>query len=114
MTYALLLLNILLLVVGQYVWKLGLTQAGGLGWHNLLQVVASPLILLGIACYGLATLLWLAVLSRLPLSSAYPMQSLAYVFGLIVAWLLLGEAIPANRWLGTGLILAGVLVVSWR
>ncbi|MFS0724774.1 EamA family transporter [Paenibacillus sp. 1P07SE] len=114
MTYLMLLLNILLLVAGQYVWKLGLTQAGGLGWHNLPQVALSPLILLGIGCYGLATLLWLAVLSRLPLSSAYPLQSLAYVIGLFVAWQLLGEAIPANRWFGTGLILAGVLVVSWK
>jgi len=112
--YALLLLNIVLLVAGQTVWKIGLDRLGGLHLHNALQVAASPWIVSGILLYGLATLIWLAVLSRLPLSAAYPMQSLAYVFALLLAWLLFGEAVPPNRWIGTGIILAGVFVVGLK
>ncbi|OXS54095.1 hypothetical protein B1A99_28100 [Cohnella sp. CIP 111063] len=112
--YALLLLNIALLVVGQIMWKIGLDRLGGLHPHNALQVAASPWILSGVLLYGLATLLWLAVLSRLPLSAAYPLQSLAYVFALLLAWLLLGEAIPPNRWIGAGIIVAGAFVIGLR
>ncbi|KKC48025.1 membrane protein [Paenibacillus sp. D9] len=112
MAYLLLLFNILCLVAGQTIWKLGLDRTGGLGTDNLLQVLLSPLILAGIALYGIATVLWLAVLSRLPLSAAYPLQSLAYVLGLLLAWRLFGEAVPPNRWIGCGIIVAGVLVIG--
>lgn len=112
MPYVLLLLNILLLVAGQTVWKMGLDRAGGLRAENWLQVLFSPLILAGIGMYGLATLLWLAVLSRLPLSLAYPLQSLAYVLGILLAWRLFGEAVPLNRWIGCAVIVAGVVLIS--
>jgi drug/metabolite transporter (DMT)-like permease len=112
MPYVLLLLNILCLAAGQMVWKLGLDRTGGLGTGNIMQVLFSPLILAGIGLYGIATVLWLAVLSRLPLSMAYPLQSLAYVLGLVLAWRLFGEAIPLNRWIGCAVILAGVVMIS--
>ncbi|PLT48447.1 EamA family transporter [Paenibacillus sp. FSL W8-1187] len=114
MAYALLLGNILCLVAGQMAWKLGLDRLGGLGFGNWLQALLSPLILAGIGLYGIATVLWLAVLSRLPLSAAYPLQSLAYVLGLVLAWQLFGEAIPLNRWIGCAVIVAGALIVSWK
>ncbi|NMM54611.1 EamA family transporter [Paenibacillus aquistagni] len=114
MVYGLLLLNILFLVAGQIVWKMGLAQQDGLQLHNLLSVLFSPLILLGIAFYGIATVLWLFVLSRLPLSIAYPLQSLAYVFGLLAALYLFGEVIPVNRWLGAGIIILGVMVITLK
>jgi drug/metabolite transporter (DMT)-like permease len=110
--YVLLLLNIVLLLAGQTLWKFGLERMGGIHLHNALSVMTSPLIMSGCVLYGVATVLWLAVLSRLPLSTAYPMQSLAYVFGLLLAWLLFGEAIPQNRWIGAGIILVGVSVVG--
>jgi drug/metabolite transporter (DMT)-like permease len=112
--YSLLLLNIMLLVAGQTVWKIGLDRLGGLHLNNAMQVLTSPWIVSGVFLYGLATLLWLAVLSRLPLSTAYPLQSLAYVFALLLAWLLFGEAVPPNRWIGTGIILAGVFVIGMK
>ncbi|SDS99316.1 EamA-like transporter family protein [Paenibacillaceae bacterium GAS479] len=114
MPYLLLGANIFCLVAGQMLWKLGLDRLGGLTGGNWLQVLLSPLILAGIGLYGVATVLWLAVLSRLPLSAAYPLQSLAYVLGLVLAWQLFGEAIPLNRWIGCAVIVAGVMIVSWK
>lgn len=114
MVYLTLLLNVLLLVAGQIVWKMGLEKAGGLQAHNALQVMVSPMILLGIALYGIATVTWLYVLSRLPLSLAYPMQSIAYVIALLAAFLMFKESIPPNRWIGTGVILAGIALLSWK
>ncbi|MEK0316106.1 EamA family transporter [Cohnella sp. 56] len=112
LAYLMLALNILLLVGGQIAWKYGLDRAGGLSLHNLLPTLFSPLILLGIALYGLATVLWLAVLSRLPLSAAYPLQSLAYVLGIVLAWALFGESVPITRWIGAGIVILGVAVIA--
>lgn len=114
MVYLVLFVNIALLVTGQTVWKLGLEQAGGLRLDNLLPVLFSPLILLGIAIYGLATVLWLYVLSRLPLSLAYPLQSIAFLLGLVVAMLVFKESVPPNRWVGAAIILGGITVLSWK
>ena len=114
MAYLILLLNILFLVAGQLVWKMGLHQQGGMHLNNMLTVMFSPLVLLGISFYGIATILWLFVLSRLPLSLAYPMQSLAYVIGIIAAWSIFGETVPLNRWIGTGIILIGVVIIGMK
>jgi drug/metabolite transporter (DMT)-like permease len=114
MVYILLSLNILLLVVGQTVWKIGLERMGGLHLGNLLQVMLSPLILLGIFIYGLATVLWLYVLSRLPISIAYPLQSCAFILALLIAFFVFKENVPLNRWIGTVIILAGITILSWK
>jgi drug/metabolite transporter (DMT)-like permease len=112
--YVLLMLNVLLLLAGQTVWKFGLDRAGGLHLGNAFQVLTSPWIVAGIGMYAVATVLWLAVLSRMSLSTAYPLQSLAYVLGLLVAWLVFGESVPPNRWIGAGIIITGVFVVSLK
>lgn len=114
MVYIILLLNIVLLVAGQTIWKIGLEKVGGLNAGNWLQVMFSPLIMLGIVIYGVATVLWLYVLSRLPISIAYPLQSFAFVLALIIAFLFFKESIPMNRWVGTAIILAGITVLSWK
>lgn len=114
MVYLILLLNIVLLVAGQTIWKLGLEKAGGLDAGNWLQVMFSPLIMLGILIYGAATVLWLYVLSRLPISVAYPLQSFAFVLAMLIALFFFKESIPVNRWIGTAVILAGISILSWR
>lgn len=113
-SYGLLLLNIALLVLGQLVWKTGLDKAGGLTLQNLLPTLTSPLILLGVALYGIATVVWLAVLSRLPLSTAYPLQSIAYVLGILIAWGVFQETVPLTRWIGAAIIVVGVVVVAYK
>jgi multidrug transporter EmrE-like cation transporter len=114
MVYVLLVLNIILLVTGQTLWKIGLDRLGGMQLQNWIAVLLSPYIMGGIVLYGLATVLWLAVLSRLPLSLAYPLQSIAYIAGLLVAFYLFREAVPLNRWLGAGVIMAGIIILSWK
>ncbi|KIL37692.1 membrane protein [Cohnella kolymensis] len=114
MVYIILLLNIVLLVAGQTVWKIGLDKVGGLHAGNWLQVMFSPLIMLGILIYAAATVLWLYVLSRLPISIAYPLQSLAFVLAMFIALFFFKESIPVNRWIGTAIIMAGITVLSWR
>lgn len=89
MNYLLILMNIILLVSGQLLWKIGLTKYGKISFDNLFVLFISPHIILGLMLYVIATLIWFYLLSRMPLSVLYPLQSLAYVLGIILAVILL-------------------------
>lgn len=113
-TILLILFNVLLLTSGQILWKKGLIQVGGISLANILDVVFSPLVLLGLLLYVVATVVWFIVLSKADLSYVYPLQSTAYVLGVIAAWLIFKEVIPPTRWLGVLVIIAGVALVSYK
>lgn len=63
-------------------------------------------------CFLLASLLWMYMLKVFPLSVAYPLSSLSYVFGMVAAILVFHESVPATRWIGVGLIMIGCWVIS--
>lgn len=112
----LILTSIALSVVGQFVLKKGATALGPIGGAHVLSsaiaVATNPYIVGGLACYGLGAVTWIMVLSRVPLSFAYPMLALNQVLILLVAWLFLGETVGAMRWAGVALIIGGVFLVS--
>lgn len=56
--------------------------------------------------------LYLSSLSWLDLSYVLPMTTLGYVLNALLAWLLLNEDIAITRWMGTFLIMIGVLVIG--
>ena len=66
----------------------------------------------GMVCYGASLCVWLAALSKAPVSTAYPMLSLGYVAVAIVSVLWLGESMGSAKVLGIALICAGVVLVS--
>ncbi len=115
----LILFSVLCGVGGQITLKLGLTQVGRIDAGALtqplamaLRVLTSPLVVGGLALYVLGAVAWLTVLSRVPLSLAYPILALSYAFTPVLAWLLLGESVPGARWLGIAVICVGVVLVS--
>jgi multidrug transporter EmrE-like cation transporter len=66
----------------------------------------------GMVCYAASVCVWVAALSKAPVSTAYPMLSLGYVVvaAVSVAWL--GESLTAGKLLGIALICTGVVLVS--
>jgi multidrug transporter EmrE-like cation transporter len=66
----------------------------------------------GMICYGVSVCVWLAALSKAPVSTAYPMLSLGYVVVAAVSVLWLGESMGFAKVLGIVLICAGVILVS--
>ncbi|MDP9014429.1 MAG: SMR family transporter [Pseudomonadota bacterium] len=66
----------------------------------------------GMLCYGTSVCVWLAALSKAPVSTAYPMLSLGYVAVAAVSVLWLGETLSLAKVLGIALICAGVVLVS--
>ncbi len=66
----------------------------------------------GMLCYGLSVCVWVAALSKAPVSTAYPMLSLGYVVVAGVSVFSLGETLSPAKVLGIALICAGVVLVS--
>ena len=60
--------------------------------------------------YGIATLLLIFVLSRVPLSKAMPFIALTFVIVPLVSAVSFGERLGPIYWIGVGLILSGVYV----
>lgn len=65
-------------------------------------------VVLGVLVYAVEYVLWITFLSQSALSQAFPMYSLTIVLILAVSKYLLGEPVGRNRWVGAGLIVAGV------
>ncbi len=89
----------------------GLSLSGGLG--PLLKVALEPWILLGLGCYGVSVVVWLAALSKADVAFAYPFLALGFLANALLARWLLGEVIPPLRWLALALIVAGVLLTAF-
>jgi multidrug transporter EmrE-like cation transporter len=66
----------------------------------------------GMLCYALSVCVWIAALTKAPVSTAYPMLSLGYVVVAIAAVAWLGESMTVAKIVGIALICAGVVLVS--
>jgi multidrug transporter EmrE-like cation transporter len=66
----------------------------------------------GMLCYAASICVWVAALSKAPVSTAYPMLSLGYVVVAFASVLWLGETLTPAKVLGIALICAGVVLVS--
>lgn len=115
--FLLLLFAISLSVTGEFLLKAGMNQVGVLSLtpkafaSGLLKAFSNPRILAGFALIFCGSLIWLAVLSRVELSWAYPLLSLGYLFVVLTSWFFLGEAFSLLRVMGTLFICLGVYLI---
>jgi len=63
-------------------------------------------------CYGISVVVWILALSRVPVSIAFPMLSMAYVVNAVAAKYLLGEDFNVTKLVGMGVIIIGVIIIS--
>ena len=63
-------------------------------------------------CYAFSVVVWILALSRVPVSIAFPMLSMAYVVNAVAAWYLLGEPFNPTKLVGMGVIILGVIIIS--
>jgi multidrug transporter EmrE-like cation transporter len=117
---AAILVSVLLSAGSQIILKFGMTaptvQAAlaqpGDAPAIALAIASSPLVLVGLASFGMSAVVWLFVLSRVPLSSAYPFVALGIVITVAAGRLLFGDPFSAVKILGVGLVVSGVLVLA--
>ncbi|OUM92840.1 MAG: hypothetical protein BAA04_02270 [Firmicutes bacterium ZCTH02-B6] len=113
-TLLLLIFSVAMGVVGQLLLKRGMMDNPlmELEVRAVVKAILQPAVLLGFVCYGLAAISWLVVLSRAPLSVAYPMLSLGYAAVAVLSWQLFGESMNAAKVVGIAAILGGIVLLS--
>lgn len=111
-------LTVILVVYSQLImkWQVGLAGELPLGvidkiWF-LLGVLFRPWVISGLAATFLSGLSWMAAMTKFPINYAYPFTSLSFLLILVFSSIFFQEAITLNKAIGTGLIVAGVIVAS--
>jgi drug/metabolite transporter (DMT)-like permease len=104
---------ILALAVGQVFFKnVGLAIRGRPLLDGFLLMAHQPALYAALAVYGFATLLWIWILSRVPLTQAYPWMAISLVIVPLAGWFVFGERVTPIFWLGMVLILVGLLLTQ--
>lgn len=77
-------------------------------------IAPGPLKLIGVSVLllGVAMLLWLLVLQRVPVSQAYPMLSLNFIFVALAGRILWRERLTLRQIAGTLLVVTGVALMA--
>jgi len=115
----LILISIILTSGSQIVLKFGMMSGSvqiALASHKsseiALAIISSPFIIGGLICFGLSAIIWLFVLSKIPVSSAYPFIALGIVATTFFGHFMFNEPITAYKALGLCLILSGILLIG--
>lgn len=113
--YILLGINILLMAIGQILFK---KSSLFIESHQELPVILKYLYNTwfcgGILAFGIATIIWVKILSLAKLSTVYPMQSVAYIIVAILAYFIFGEKITLNTIIGTLIIIVGIILITQK
>ena len=110
--FLLCLINTLLMVTGQILFKLGSTGKILNNLSDIIKLFFNPIILVALCIYAFTTSLWLYILSKVPISFAYPIQALAFPIILFVSNILFGENITLSKWIGVVIICIGVYFIT--
>ena len=118
-TWLLILTGVGLNAAAQLLLKVAARPLGAFTAFNADTLSSSIVILLksvpfwsGMFCYAGSVCVWVAALSKAPVSTAYPMLSLGYVVVAIISVSWLGETMTPAKLVGIALICGGVVLVS--
>lgn len=112
------LLGVFLNAGAQLLLKAGAARISSMtfDWAHLIpssiQVALNFYIILGLLCYAISVVIWIGVLSQVPVSVAYPMVSLGYVVNAFAAYFLFAEPLSSGKLSGMFFILLGVYLVA--
>lgn len=101
--------------VGDAFLARGMKQSGAIDVHHVAHIfaaVASPWIILGIACLIAGMANYMTALSFADLTFVLPATAFGYVTMVLIAHFWLGEHVSLVRWAGILLIVMGVGVVA--
>jgi drug/metabolite transporter (DMT)-like permease len=111
----LLLFAVATAATGQVMLKHGMQVATARAAHSggslVFRAATSPWVLLGLVVFAVSAVAWLAALSKVPLSVAYPFNALGYLVILIASIVVLHERATVLTWVGSVLVVSGLLIV---
>jgi multidrug transporter EmrE-like cation transporter len=112
---ALLLFAVISAATGQVMLKHGMqiatARATSSGGSLVLSAVTTSWVPLGLVVFGVSAIAWLAALSKVPLSVAYPFNALGYLVILTASIVILHERASIMTWLGSLLVVSGLVIV---
>jgi multidrug transporter EmrE-like cation transporter len=118
LSFALIFTGVMLNAAAQILMKMGTNAVGHfefsmenifpIGW----KLITEWHILTALFCYAVSVVVWILALSRVPVSIAFPMLSMAYVVNALAAWWWLGEEFNPTKLLGMTVIIFGVIILS--
>src|SRR5436309_6121088 len=118
-TAGLAVISVCLATIGQFLLKAGMDKVGPISGERVRKPVElvttvgrTPQVVVGLGVFVISAVFWLVVLSRLPLSTAYPFAGLTYLLTALIARFGLKEVVPGMRWFGILLIVGGIVLVG--
>ena len=114
----LVLASILIGVTGQLFLKRGMTSLGAVTLSArgavgvAVRILTNRFIVTGLLAYFVSAAFWIAALTRVDLSYAYPLLASNVVLVSLGARFLLGEQVSRQSWLAILIIMAGIVMVS--
>lgn len=103
-----------LMATGQILFKITAGKIPlGLSADTLSAIVRVPQFWIAMFLYGSATILWILILQKVPLSRAYMVMALAFVLVPGVAAVFFGEHLSWRFMAGAAMIMAGVVLTSY-
>ncbi|MFM7446974.1 MAG: EamA family transporter [Leptolyngbyaceae cyanobacterium] len=116
--FGLLLLAILTASGGQFLLKAGALKLGRVNLGNLVShvfsIATTPELLMGLVLYALSSVLYILLLTRVPLSIVGPTVAVGYVLSVLMGYFFFKETIIARQLVGLGLIICGVTLLAWK
>ena len=116
----LLLISVSFAVAGQVTLKSAMDRIGRIGGaqvsdagDTLLRAAREPRLWVGLFLFGISALFWLVVLSRVPLSVAYPVVGISYILIVLFARVFLHEHVPSLRWAGVVVVAMGIAIIGF-
>jgi multidrug transporter EmrE-like cation transporter len=115
----LLLVSVGFAVAGQLTLKAAMERVGTIGGAEVAEfgdtigrVAREPRLWVGLTLFGVSAVFWLVVLSRVPLSVAYPSVGISYIVVVAFERFIRHEHVPSLRWVGVLVIAAGIALIG--
>ncbi|MCL4851439.1 MAG: EamA family transporter [Bryobacteraceae bacterium] len=107
--------SMVLVLIGSFIGSFGAVfLKSGAGRTNCLKtLLLNPRLVAGVTLFLLSTVFYLSGIREGELTILYPMVSLGYVWTLLWSRLFFKEPLTRNKFLGLGMILAGIIVLSF-
>ena len=118
MSYFYIFLTIMLTVYGQIAIKWQVLSAGPFPsclWDKLVflsRLLLNPWVVSALLAALMASVSWMAAMTRLQLSYAYPFMSFTFVLVMILSGVFFHEPVTPHKIIGMGLIIAGIVIGS--
>lgn len=118
MSYLYVFFTIILTVYGQIVIKWQVLKAGAFPedasgkLYFLMHLLLNPWVISAFAAALLASVTWMAAMTKLQLSHAYPFMSLAFVLVILLSNVFFGEQVTTLKIAGIVLVVLGLAIGS--